>query len=50
MARCEVCDNEYDEAFEVVAAGVCARQAGGERTVRDRSDTGRPRQEATAGR
>jgi Rieske Fe-S protein len=21
MARCEVCDNEYDKAFEVVAAG-----------------------------
>jgi hypothetical protein len=22
MARCEVCGNEYDKAFEVVAAGV----------------------------
>ena len=21
MARCEVCDNEYDKAFEVIAAG-----------------------------
>jgi ribosome-binding protein aMBF1 (putative translation factor) len=45
MARCEVCGNEYDKSFEIVAArnrhvfdscASCARQAG-VRDVRDRA-------------
>jgi Rieske Fe-S protein len=91
VPRCEVCENEYDKAFEVVAAGArhvfdsfecaiqrmapicehcgcrvighgtevdgrffcsahCARHSVDDDRVRDRSDSARPMQGATAGR
>jgi hypothetical protein len=36
MARCDVCGNEYDKAFQVYCCASCARHSG-VKSLRDRA-------------